>query len=533
MRTLFHNGSIYGSPHPAASAFVVDGADLAWTGSQDEARSLAVDVDRVVDLDGCLVTPGFVDAHVHVTETGIALTGVDVAGARSVAQILQRVERASRAGRGRPVLGFGWDERLLEERRPPTRQELDRASAGGVVYLARVDGHSAVVSSALAAAASATTLPGFGTDGRVERDAHHAVRDATRTGLTGSQREHLQRRALEAAAACGIVAVHEMSAPHLAPEDDLHALLALVDAAGGDLPDVVAYRGELAQDSQSALRIRSAYGGRLRGLAGDLSADGSVGSRTAAYREPYADDPSTCGHLYISAEQVREHVLATSAVGLQAGFHVIGDAAADAVLEGFAQAGQRQMGAPRAGALRAGALRAGGHRLEHVESVDDGAIAAMARLGLTASVQPAFDASWGGTGGMYAQRLGERRALSMNPFGTLAARGVRLALGSDSPVTAFDPWGAVRACVFHHVAEQRLSAEDAFLAHTSGGWQAAGEAVPGGLRAGGQATFAAWEVGGGQRGRGSAASLPDLRPGEPLPQCRLTVLRGRELFSTF
>jgi predicted amidohydrolase YtcJ len=482
---------------------VVEDATVAWIGSSADRAALA-GVDTTVQLDGALVTPAFVDAHAHVTETGLALTGVDVAGARSVAQILERVAAASRAGRGRPVFGFGWDELRLVEGRPPTATELDRAGAGGVVYLARVDGHSAVASSALLVAAGARALPGWEADGRVERDAHHAVRDATRSVLSPSQRRDVQETALRAAAATGIAAVHEMSAPHIAPREDLLGLLDLVDAAHGDLPHVVVYRGELARTPQEAAAIADAFGGRLAGLAGDLNVDGSVGSRTAAYRRPYADAPDTCGHLYLSAEQMRDHVLAASSVGLQAGFHVIGDAGAQAVLSGFAMAAEQDLDG----------VRGGRHRLEHIESLDAEGVATMARLGLTASVQPAFDALWGGPAGLYAQRLGPQRALTMNPFRSLAAAGVPLLLGSDSPVTPFDPWGAVRAGAFHWVPDQRLSAATAFAAH-----------VGGALRPGAPATFALWEVGSPVRTR-----LPDLTPGQPLPECLRTVLRGRTIF---
>ena len=138
--------------HPAATALLVRGGPIAWVG--DRRRPPADgDADEVVDLAGALVTPAFVDAHVHATSTGLALTGLDLTGAASLADCLRRVEDAGRRARGGVVLGHGWDETTWPEHRPPTRQELDRASYGGVVYLSRIDVHSAVVSSALLAAA--------------------------------------------------------------------------------------------------------------------------------------------------------------------------------------------------------------------------------------------------------------------------------------------------------------------------------------------------------------------------------------------
>jgi predicted amidohydrolase YtcJ len=532
MRTLYRGGAVYSPGDPFATALATDGDTVAWIGSDEAAAAQADGADAVVELDGALVTPAFTDAHVHVTETGLALAGVDVRSARSVADILTAVEQAAKAAGGGPVLAHGWDERHLAEGRPPTRAELDRASAGGIVYLARVDSHSAIVSSALAETAGAREHAGWTDDGRVERDAHHVVRAATRQGLSPSARAEAQRAALRAAAAVGIGGVHEASAPHIAPEADLVALVALAGPAGEDpLPEVVPYRGQLVASEAEAREVRARLGVPLAGLAGDLNADGAVGSRTASFRAPYADAPHTSGHTYLTPEQIRDHVVACTAAGLQAGFHVIGDAALDAVLEGF-----------RGAAERAGiaAVRAAGHRLEHVETPDAEAIARLADLGITASVQPAFDAAWGGRDGMYAARLGAERAARMNPFGAMAAAGLLLAFGSDSPVTPFAPWEAVRAAAFHTDPDQSISARAAFAAHTRGAARAAGRLDDGVLALGAPATLAVWAAGElvvqapddriqawSTDPRSGTPGLPDLTPGVPVPRCLRTVVRGR------
>ena len=202
---------------------------IAWVGDSAAAGP----AEETVELGGALVTPAFVDAHVHATSTGLALLGLDLTATDSLAAALEQVERAARASGGRPLLGHGWDETRWPERRPPTSAELDRASYGSVVYLSRVDVHSAVVSSALAAAAGLRDLDGWSDDGRVERDAHHAARRVTRDDLPDGARRHLHEVALTAAARAGIGSVHEMSAPHIAPEHDLPALLELVDARRG------------------------------------------------------------------------------------------------------------------------------------------------------------------------------------------------------------------------------------------------------------------------------------------------------------
>lgn len=528
MSTLYRGGSVYSPADPFATAMLVAGDTVAWVGSDDAAAGHAPHADEVVDLDGALVTPAFVDAHAHVTETGLALTGVDLGSATSLAQALSRVEDAARRGGGRPILGHGWDERAWPEQRPPTRSELDRAAYGGAVYLSRVDVHSAVVSSSLAQAAGLRDLPGWSEDGRVERAAHHAARDATRSDLSPGRRADLQRTALQAAAAAGIGSLHEMSAPHIGTDEDLRGLLAL--AAAEPLPQVLAYRGELVGDEEAARAVVARIGVRLLGLAGDLCVDGSIGSRTAALREPYTDAPGTAGHAYLDAAQVRDHVVACTRAGLQAGFHVIGDAAVDAVVEGFVRAGE---------VVGEGVLRRARHRLEHLEMVDVAGVEALARLGVHASVQPVFDAWWGGADGLYAERLGAQRASTMNPFAGLAAAGVPLALGSDSPVTPFDPWGAVGACAFHRTPGQRTSARAAFLAHTRGGWRAAGVDDGGVLVPGSAATYAVWDRADlvvqapddriqawSTDPRSGTPGLPDVSPGTARPTCLRTVVRG-------
>jgi predicted amidohydrolase YtcJ len=531
--TLYRNGSVYSPADPFATAVLVDGEAVGWVGSDEAAAAHAHSADEVVDLDGALVTPAFVDAHAHVTETGLALTGIDLSSASSLADALSRVEDAARRHGGRPVLGHGWDDRGWPEGRPPTMAELDRASYGGSVYLARVDVHSAVVSSALASAAGLRALEGWYGDGRVDRDAHAAARDATRSTVTPAHRRDLQRTALQAAARAGIGVLHEMSAPHIGTPDDLRGLAALV--ADEPLPDVVPYRGQLVTTADEARALAAALDlpstTRLRGLAGDRCVDGSIGSRTAALRAPYADAPGTSGFRYLTPEQVRDHVVACTEVGLQAGFHVIGDAGADTVVQGLRLAEQ---------VVGATALRRARHRLEHVEMLDDSALSVLVDLGVHASVQPVFDAWWGGAEGLYAERLGADRASGMNRFADLASAGVPLALGSDSPVTPFAPWEALRACAFHHRPEQRISVRAAFLAHTRGAWRAAGRDDGGVLVPGAPATLAVWSPSDlvvhapdervqawSTDPRSGTPGLPDLTPGVDAPRCLRTVVSGR------
>jgi predicted amidohydrolase YtcJ len=524
--TLLRGGLVHSPADPASRALLVDGETIAWVGSDPTGLPAP---DRVIELSGALVTPAFVDAHVHATSTGLALEGLDLSSAESLGAALDAVERYARAAGGRPLLGHGWDESRWPEHRAPTRFELDRACYGGLAYLSRVDVHSAVVSSALLAAApQLRTLAGYSDSGHLTTDAHHAARRLARDTLTPGQRRDAQRATRRHAAALGVGSMHELGGPDISSAADLAAFVELAASEPG--PDVVPYWGEVG-----GLALARELG--AVGAAGDVFADGSLGSHTASLSAPYADRPDTTGHAYYDAETVARHAVECTKAGLQAGFHAIGDAAVRTVVAGFAAAAEE---------VGAAAFVAGRHRIEHVEMVDAALAAELARLGVVASVQPMFDELWGGSEAMYAERLGADRALATNPFATLAGVGVTLAFGSDAPVTPLGPWAAVRAAVHHHVPEQRLSPLAAFTAHTAGGWRAAGRDGAGVLVPGAPATFAIWrcdmstadgiasDVDGDAStpGRPPTPPLPDLSPGGPLPTCLRTVVRGVTVYET-
>ena len=201
--TLYRGGRVYGAADTTATAMLVADDQVAWIGFDEAAAGLADGVEQVVDLAGALVTPTFVDAHVHTSATGMRLRSCRLSGLSSLHGALDRVEDAARRRAGRPIYAPDWDEDEWPERRPPTAHELDRASYGGVVYSPRVDGHSAVISSALAAASGARNHPGWNDSGLVTREAHHAARDCFYLGITPAEPRADTDAALSAAAAAG------------------------------------------------------------------------------------------------------------------------------------------------------------------------------------------------------------------------------------------------------------------------------------------------------------------------------------------
>src|SRR6478672_8315328 len=218
--TLLRNGRIHTSADPDATAMAISDSMISWIGGE-HAVALAGVPDRVIDLDGALVIPGFVDAHVHTTEAGLALTGLDL--------------------------------------------------------------HSALISSALAdAVTDGAGLAGWSTTGPVTQQAHAAVRAVARQQLSPAQRARAQLAFLRAAAANGIVEVHECAADGATGRADLAALLAL----DGPIP-VRGYLAAAVTDPAQARQVLADSGAHA--LGGDLTVDGAIGSRTASLREPYTD----------------------------------------------------------------------------------------------------------------------------------------------------------------------------------------------------------------------------------------------------
>lgn len=531
---LYRNGSVYTAADPFATAMLVDGDTVAWVGSEQAATSIADSTMDIIDLRGALVAPGFVDSHMHLTETGIALESLQLAPVTSARALLEAVAGARGDG---PVLGHGWDESTWADPTLPTAEELDRAAGGRPVYLSRVDVHSALVSTSLAKSADLQDRDGYDGGARVTRAAHEAARKATRQ-LPQDELKRLQARALAEAAANGYVALAEMGAPHMGGADDLRLAAAWNAAGTGEprFPEVMPYWGGLVSSEEQARTLVAELGAGVRGLAGDLNIDGSLGSRTAALRAGYSDAGQERGTLYLSVDQAAAHLAACSLAGIQGGFHVIGDAGLDAALEAL------DLAAKEVGEQR---VRAAGHRFEHVEMADADAVDRLARYSVTVSAQPSFDAAWGGPGGLYEHRLGDR-SRSMNPFAAFYSAGVPVCFGSDSPVTPLRPWSSVRACVEHHNPDQRISARAAFLGHTRAGWRAARHPNPmaGQLVPGAPASFAVWEVeelmvqvadgrvqSWSTDPRARTPLLPALDTGSD-PVCLQTVKDGAELFAS-
>jgi predicted amidohydrolase YtcJ len=496
---------VHTQAYPATGEWLlVDGRHVQRVGAGEPP-----DADRTVDLPGVTIVPGFIDSHVHLTATGLSLTNADVGATRSASDLLEivrrRVSEYERAPGGMLLLGY--DESTWPEPALPTMADLDESCPWPLV-VRRADGHVALANRAAFEAAGVADLPG------VERDAHGeptgvlaqganaAIGLWIMAGVDDHERQDLQLQAASLAASRGVTTVHEMSMPHWDGDDDLRVLLAHRSRLPVDAVPVVA-----------TTDLGSVIGDGLSSIGGDLPVDGSIGARTAWMHDPYTDGGNGVG--YFADDELAEFFHGAHAAGLQVGVHAIGDRAIDQVLAVW----ERVYHALDSRERRH--FRARRHRVEHFEVVSPSQIERAAMLGLAASVQPSFDATWGGVGGLYERRLGPARAGAMNPFRTMVDRGVEVGVGSDSPITALDPMRTVTALERHHDPAQRLSRAEAIRLHTIGSARVGHqEAKKGVLAPGTHADFAAFDA-----DPFAAASAEEMRP-------VLTVSLGREVFAS-
>lgn len=482
------DGEVLRSDDRPPRCLLLDGEHITWVGS-DPAD--APPHDQAMDLPGAFITPAFVDAHVHATATGLARSGVALAGATGPAEVLARV-RAHRGGPAGVLLGSGWDDFGWNPRTLPSGEEIAAAAGGKPVVLTRIDAHSCLVDASLLERLPLDRLEGVERDadgrptGWLREEASEAALTFSRTLLTAADLDAARRAACAGALALGIGSFHEMGHPGLSGLDDSIAW------AMGDWPvDVVTWWAELDLDVAQRHGLHP---------GGDLFLDGSIGSCTAATVEPYGPAAER-GVLFHDTADVAEWFVACTAAGAPAGVHAIGERAIEQALAAIEVAVAR---------LGRDAVAACRHRIEHVELPTREQVARMATAGVIASIQPAFDAVWGGDAGLYAERFGAAAARLSNPFAWFDEEGVTMAFGSDSTVTPLDPLGGVRAAL-HHLGGLGINVASAVDAATLGGRRAARQRDVGRCRAGWRADLAVWS--------GQPFSGADVR-------CLSTVVRG-------
>ena len=456
--TLFEGGVVVtGAGSPRAGWVLIEDSVIVGTGDLSDAPR----ADRRIDLAGAALVPAFCDAHVHLPATGLYEGGLDLRGVTRANAIVAALSRRAEEAEG-PLFAGNFED---PPDGPLDARSLDRAVGDRPAMLARADMHSCVVSSALLASLDVGNVAGVDRDGAGrptgylrEQAAARAWAWFERTQPEREQREAV-RRAARLAYSKGVASVHEM---YVAEWRGWSALDPITEALAELALNAVVY---VATEDVARVRERG-----LTRIGGDLFLDGSFGSHTAWLKEPYRSPPPpgspATGISYRSTREVLDVFREAQGAGLQVGVHAIGDAAIEQAISCW-EAVARETGRPAVRALR--------HRIEHFECASDDHLRRASRLGLAASVQPAFDRFWGGAEGMYAARIGPERALEMNRFRSMLDAGLLLGAGSDSTVTPLDPLLGMAALREHHVPEQSLGAGEALQAHTVGAHALAGE----------------------------------------------------------
>ncbi|WP_254840558.1 amidohydrolase [Natronomonas marina] len=440
---VFVNAEVHtlADPDEVEEAVAVRDGRVVRVDSEYEIEFLTGVETDVVDCEGGVLLPGFVDAHTHMEVVGRRLVHADLGAADDREAALELLREA--AGE-EWVLGYGYDESTWPAGTYLTREELDSVAADRPVVAFREDLHTASVNSVVLERYG-EELPEAGVvreggepTGVVREDAAEFLR--METAPDREETRELIAAARDYAHEHGVTGVHDMVRHSDAP---------------------AAYR-ELAVDDELDLRVRLYYwadhldaveetglvtnhGGEYVEVGGIKTyTDGSLGAGTAKLSEPYADREGT-GEWVVPPAELAEVVDRAEELGMQLAVHAIGDEAVGAALDALPDDPEAR------------------HRIEHAELLP--ADRDVEEFHAVASMQPNF-LRWARAGGLYEERLGEERTAASNPFAEVLEAGVPLAFGSDC--MPMDPLYGVQGTVTAPDPRQRLGVTEALRAYTSG-----------------------------------------------------------------
>jgi predicted amidohydrolase YtcJ len=473
---IIHNAHIWtvDPSLPEAEAVAILGDRIVAVGSNQQVDAWRGPQTRVVDAGGKRLLPGFNDAHVHFTDGGAQLDSVELNDATSPQEFARRIgERAAKTAKGEWVLGGDWDETKWNPAELPTEELIDAATAETPVAVSRYDGHMVLANSLALKLAGITAQTPDPAGGVIVRDKQGnptgALKDAAEDLLfkavpppSHDQRRHAIERALQHAASLGVTSVQHMNPDYA----DIAIYSELLDE--GKLSTRIYAAPLITQvDDQVKIGIRRAFGGPyLRIGAVKAYADGSLGSTTAYFFEPYSDHSGNRGLLsdeMYPISLMQDRMMRADAAGLQICTHAIGDAGISAILDIYTEIEKEHGSRDRR------------WRIEHAQHLAAKDFDRFAQLHVIASVQPyhAID------DGRWAEgRIGHDRASRTYAFRTLLNHGVRLAFGTDWDVAPLNPMLTLYAATTRATLdgknpngwfpEQKLTIKEAIEAYTMG-----------------------------------------------------------------
>jgi predicted amidohydrolase YtcJ len=472
-----------------ATAVAVKDGRFVGVGHDDEMRELAGLGATVEDLGGATVIPGLIDAHNHLLMTGQILNQIPLYDCRSIGEIQDRVAaRARETPPGTWILGRGWDESLLAERRHPNRHDLDRVAPDHPVVLHRVWNKLVANTAALRLAGVSRETPDPPVDalyaGSFERDA-----DGEPTGLFRDRAKEMISRCVPAPTEAGLVHAietacraynavgltgdadpglypHEIRAYHRAQQEGRLTVRVEMLMAGwgfGSSADE-----DLLQERFRSVGVMGGFGDDLLRLEGiKFMPDGGVGDRTARMFEPYLNEPANRGQWVVEPGGLVEMIRWVHDLGWSMDIHTCGDEAQEVTVRAFAAA-QAEHPNPR--------LR---HRVHHAYFPTPESIRLMSLHRIPAVVSNPFIRNLGES---FVASVGEERAATMMPMRYYLDSGVPLAGSSDSPVSDYNPWVGMSAATTRKTVagrvlgdSERITTREALRSYTIGGAYATGQ----------------------------------------------------------
>ncbi len=387
------------------------------------------------DLGGAIIIPPFVDAHVHFLQSGIVNSGCQLNDAETIKDILDLV--SLEAKKNDIVLGWNLDIEVIKEKRFPTLYELDQISNKKFIWLVNKDLHLCVANTFALNWARKNYSGLTHKDGIITGESYNSLCYKINDLLTESYKLNSMKKIEHLCISKGVATVHALEGT----ENNGYESLLVDKFFKNSRLGAVIYN----QSSDPSVPLKNKW----KQMGGCILVDGSIGSRTAAMFDDY-DDYKTKGELYLNSDSVMSLTKTASKNNLQLALHAIGDMACEIVASSYMWA-YDTLGAPELP-----------NRIEHFILPNNKAIRNARKSNAFIGIQPAYDYYWGGKNGLYAERLGIRRALECNPYKTLSNSGLTLIGGSDSPVTPIDPLLGIHSIVNHSNSDEQLSLNQAF-----------------------------------------------------------------------
>jgi predicted amidohydrolase YtcJ len=454
---------------PKAQAVAVQGNKIIQVGTNESISKLIGKNTNVIRLGGKAVLPGFIDTHIHVTDYGRLLTWLNLENTNSIQEIQnQTSQRATQTPKGKWILGRGWNQQYLAEKRPPTRFELDQVSPENPVVLYHQSGQMCVVNSKALEVAGIGNQDNVGIEKNPTGEPTGILRDDA-TNLVWSQipqptQQELYdatQMALKKIVEVGITSIHWI----VLSEDELPIIKKLAES---DVLPLRVYLIVPANLLDAALSTFKGLKNEFLKLGGAvIFADGYLASRTATLTQPYNDAPNEQGELLCSKQEMQALAGKIRSAGLQLIIHAVGDKAVDEALKVIETASQDFRRS----------------RLEQAAVLNERLVRCIKAGGVIVSVQPCVVASefsvWSA-----AERLGPERVKWLFPTCTLLKNAVFVAAGSDSPMEPLNPMLGVEAAVKRETP-QKVSVMDALRMYTlNAAYASAEEAVKGSIEEG-------------------------------------------------